>query len=114
LDLLRQRFGAGESVMGWEVDSVVRKYIEKAGYAQYFTHRTGHSMYDDGHGPGAHIDSLETKEFREIIKGTLFSIEPGIYLPGEFGIRLECDVFIDHQGGVHVTGGLQDEIVCLL
>ena len=50
------------------------------------------------------MDNLETREERFILPRTCFSIEPGIYLP-EFGIRSEVDVFIDHAGGVHVTGG---------
>src|SRR5439155_693534 len=53
---------------------------------------------------GAHIDGLETRDDRRIIRRTCFSIEPGIYLP-EFGVRSEVDVYIDATGRVHVTGG---------
>ena len=89
--------------------------IEKAGYGPYFTHRTGHNIGQEVHGNGAHIDNLETREDRLLMRRTCFSIEPGIYLPGEFGVRSEIDVYIDGQGKVHVTGGeLQTEIVRIM
>jgi Xaa-Pro dipeptidase len=108
------RYSKGESLKGYEVDQVSRKMIEDKGYGKYFTHRTGHNIYTKDHGPGAHIDNLETQDSRELIPHTCFSIEPGIYLPGEFGIRLEYDVYLGEQGKVHVNGGSQDEILTLL
>jgi Xaa-Pro aminopeptidase len=86
------------------VDNAVREVIEKAGYGEYFTHRTGHNIGQEVHGNGAHIDGLETREDRHIIRRTCFTIEPGIYLP-EFGVRSEVNVFIDADGVVHITGG---------
>lgn len=114
LNLVKAHFAQGKPLMGWEIDEATRAVINRAGYGKYFTHRTGHNMYDQDHGKGAHIDNLETQDSREILKGTCFTIEPGIYLPEEFGIRLEFDVYIDLHGGVHVTGGTQEEILCLL
>lgn len=108
------RYAKGESLKGYEVDQVSRRVIEDRGYGKYFTHRTGHNIYTKDHGPGAHIDSLETQDLRELIPHTCFSIEPGIYLPGEFGIRLEYDVYLGDQGKVHVNGGSQDQILTLL
>jgi Xaa-Pro dipeptidase len=99
---------------GCEVDEVCRNVIEKAGYGAYFTHRTGHNIYTKDHGPGAHIDSLETRDFRHLIPRTCFSIEPGIYLPGEFGIRLEYDLLTINADTVRITGGTQEEITSLL
>lgn len=107
------KYSKGESVKGYEVDQVSRKFIENKGYGKYFTHRTGHNIYTKDHGPGAHIDSLETQDLRELIPRCCFSIEPGIYLPGEFGVRLEYDVFLGDRGKVHLTGGHQDEILKL-
>ena len=104
-------FASGKPLLGWEVDNATRDVIEKAGYGEFFTHRTGHNSGQEVHGNGAHIDGLETREDRRIIPRTCFSIEPGIYLP-EFGVRSEIDVYIDAAGTVHVTGGaLQTEIV---
>ncbi len=90
--------------------------IEQAFYdGPYFTHRTGHNIGQEVHGNGAHIDNLETREDRLLMRRTCFSIEPGIYLPREFGVRSEIDVYIDAAGTVHVTGGeLQREIVPIL
>lgn len=113
-DFVISRYSKGESLKGYEVDQVCRKVIEDKGYGQYFTHRTGHNIYTKDHGPGAHIDSLETLDLRELIPQTCFSIEPGIYLPKEFGIRLEYDVYLGKDKKTHVTGGIQDEIKCLL
>jgi Xaa-Pro aminopeptidase len=111
--LVEERFARKEPVMGWEVDATARKVIEDAGYGEYFIHRTGHNIDEIGHGDGANIDNLETQDCRHILKGTCFSIEPGIYLPGEFGVRLEYDVYVHQDGAVQVTGGVQEEIVCI-
>ena len=81
---------------------------------EYFCHRTGHSMGQETHGNGTHIDNLETHETRLILPQTLFTIEPGIYLP-EFGIRSEVDIYIHADGTVEVTGGpLQTEVLAIL
>lgn len=58
------------------------------------------------------MDHLETVEDRTVLAGALFSIEPGIYLP-EFGIRSEVNVLVDRNSHVHVTGGVQREILAL-
>jgi Xaa-Pro dipeptidase len=97
---VKAAFEAGEPLLGWEVDAA----IEKAGYGDQFTHRTGHNIGQEVHGNGAHMDGLETREDRRVIRRTCFSIEPGIYLP-EFGVRTEVDVYVDAAGAVHVTGG---------
>ncbi|MBB64038.1 MAG: peptidase [Waddliaceae bacterium] len=114
LDLVRQRFSNGASLMGWEVDQKTREVITASGYDEFFTHRTGHSIDRDLHGTGAHIDNLETQDQREVLEATCFSVEPGIYLPDEFGVRLELDVLIGADRTVSVTGGEQKEIRCLL
>jgi Xaa-Pro aminopeptidase len=96
------------------VDNACRAVIEKAGYGQYFVHRTGHSIGQEVHGNGANIDGLETRDDRRILPRTCFSIEPGIYLP-EFGVRSEVDVYVDQRGVVHVTGGMpQTSVTALL
>ncbi|MCP5469272.1 MAG: M24 family metallopeptidase [Chlamydiales bacterium] len=99
---------------GFEVDDVCRGYIKEMGYSEYFTHRTGHNIDIEVHGSGAHLDNLETCDQRKILPNTCFSIEPGIYLPGEFGVRLEHDVLIGPDGTPQITGGTQESILCLL
>lgn len=114
MELLTSRFSQGLPIMGWEVDQICRATIQAAGYAEFFTHRTGHNIGERDHGDGANIDNFETKDTRLLLPKTCFSIEPGIYLPGEFGIRLEHDVYVEADGrSVRVTGGLQKEIICL-
>ncbi len=111
---VRDAFGAGRPLRGWEVDQAARDVIDKAGYGEYFCHRTGHSIGQETHGNGANMDNLETHEERRVLPRTCFSVEPGIYLP-EFGVRSEVNVFVDGQNRVHVTGGdPQTEVVPLL
>lgn len=112
-DYVASRYARGEILRGCDVDEVCRKVIEEKGYGRYFTHRTGHNIFTRDHGPGAHLDSLETFDSRELIPRTCFSIEPGIYLPGEFGVRLEYDVYLAEGGKTLVTGGIEDRLLCL-
>ena len=102
---------AKQVLHGYEVDDVARAHIREAGYADYFFHRTGHSIGSEVHGTGANMENLETHDERKIIPWTCFSVEPGIYLSG-FGIRSEVDVFVD-EDSARVTGEVQDKIVLL-
>lgn len=110
LALIRERKALKRAVYGWEVDDAARKVVKQAGYGKEFIHRLGHSLDSENHGRGANLDNLETREERELLNGTLFTIEPGIYLTGDFGIRLESDIFIHPNGEVEVTDSLQNEI----
>jgi Xaa-Pro dipeptidase len=101
----------GKPMAGWEVDRAVRNYIKSAGFEQYFIHRTGHSIASDVHANGANMDDLEIHDERRILPNSLFSIEPGIYLP-EFGVRSEVNMLVRPQGA-EVTGTIQSEIVII-
>lgn len=99
VSLLRERLAAGEAVRGGEVDDASRAVVVSRGYGDAFTHRTGHSIDVRGlHGSGPHIDNLETREERVLLPGVGFSIEPGIYLPGEMGMRTEINAHIGADG----------------
>jgi len=113
-ELVKERFAHKKRIEGWEVDDAARNVIRKAGYGDFFIHRTGHNIERELHGSGAHMDNLEMHDVRPILPSTCFSIEPGIYLPGEFGVRLEYDLYVHQDGTVEISGGEQDEIVCLL
>ena len=113
IELTKKSFAANETLYGWQVDQVTRDVIENAGYGDKFIHRTGHNIGQETHGNGAHMDNLETREDRQVITGTCFSVEPGIYLD-EFGVRSEINVFVDMNGEVHVTGGVQTEVLPIL
>src|SRR5262249_50109516 len=104
IERVRTAFAANQPLQGWQVDDAARAVIERAGYGQYFVHRTGHSIGQETHGNGANMDNLETHEQRRVLRRTCFSVEPGVYLP-EFGVRSEVNVFVDGDGRVHVTGG---------
>ena len=110
---VRDAYAAGRPLQGWEVDHACRQVIEAAGYGPYFIHRTGHNIGQEVHGNGAHMDNLETHEERLVLRRTCFSVEPGIY-QAEFGVRSEINVFVDGAGQVHVTGGLQKQVVPIL
>lgn len=114
-ELVESRFKQKKEIRGFEVDSASRKVIEDAGYGKYFIHRTGHSITTDLHGSGAHMDNFETKDERLLLPSTSFSIEPGIYFPGQFGVRSEIDVFITKDGKVMFTGKeKQKEVIAIL
>jgi len=113
-DFVKEAFESGRQVYGWEVDDACRNVIREAGMEQYFIHRTGHNIHTEVHGNGANIDNLETKDSRALIPNTCFSIEPGIYLEGRFGVRSEIDVYVDERSA-RVTGGdAQRDVVAIL
>lgn len=101
--LLREKIPAREPLRGGEVDDAARAVITSRGYGERFIHRTGHSIdARDLHGSGPHIDNLETREERLLIPGVGFSIEPGVYLAGDVGMRSEVNAWIG-DGEVLVT-----------
>ncbi len=110
---IRERIAAGERVEGRQADDVTRAVIARAGYGDYFVHRTGHSITTFEHGNGANLDNFETQDERVLLPNTCCSVEPGIYLP-EFGIRSEVNLLI-LENDAEVTGvPAQEEIVPLL
>lgn len=114
LSFVQDQVAIGRFPCGWEVDDICRTTIRTAGYGDFFIHRTGHSIGEEVHGNGANIDNLETQDSRRLLPRTCFSIEPGIYLPGEFGIRSELDVYVSDREAVVYGLPLQTEIVSLL
>jgi Xaa-Pro aminopeptidase len=114
VDFIRARVSAAAPVRGEEADRVARGVVERAGFAEQFVHRTGHSIGREVHGAGANLDSLETHDHRALIDRTCFSVEPGIYLPGHFGIRSELDMTIEDGRAEVSAAPAQREIVALL
>ncbi len=93
--LVRERAKANVPTRGAEVDDAARRVIQSRGFGDYFTHRTGHSIDSrDLHGSGPNLDNLETREERLLVPGIGFSIEPGVYIPGQVGMRSEVNVYI--------------------
>jgi Xaa-Pro aminopeptidase len=114
LNFVRTQVQAGHRPFGYEVDAACRNVIQAAGYGDRFVHRTGHSIGEEVHGNGANIDGLETHDTRRLMPRTCFSIEPGIYLGGEFGIRSELDVYVSEREALVFGLPLQSELSPLL
>lgn len=115
---IEQAYAADRPIAGWEADDAARNVIRTAGFAEFFTHRTGHNIAAELHGNGAHLDNLETHDERLLLPNTCFSVEPGLYFPGEFGVRNEINMVTRRaQGGhgpqAHVSGPRQDQLLRL-
>jgi Xaa-Pro aminopeptidase len=114
VELIQTRIRREIMVTGAEADEASRRVIEQHGYGDCFVHRTGHSIGREVHGTGANLDSLETRDHRTLIERTCFSVEPGIYLPGRFGLRSELDMTIEN-GCAEISGApAQREIIPIL
>lgn len=111
---LEQRFEEGSAVRGYEVDDVARAVIEERGFGPWFVHRTGHSIDTSLHGSGPNLDNLETRDDRRLLPGVGFSVEPGVYIPGEIGIRSEINVFWGERGPEVTPSRAQRDIFLLL
>jgi Xaa-Pro dipeptidase len=114
VEFVQTQWGKGQQIRGGEVDDVARRVVRNAGYGEYFIHRTGHSIDRSTHGMGPNIDNLETRDTRLIMPGVGFSIEPGIYIPGEIGLRTEINVYVGENGPEVTTPQPQHEITTLL
>ena len=110
VSFLRERHAAGEDVRGFEVDDVARRVIADRGFGDYFVHRTGHSIDKDLHGSGPNLDNLETRDDRRLVPGVAFSIEPGIYIADDIGVRSEINVRWGADGPEVTPPDFQDEI----
>jgi Xaa-Pro aminopeptidase len=90
-----------------EVDRAARKVIEDAGYGAYFIHRTGHGIGVTTHEPPYMIEGEE----QPMVPGMCFSVEPGIYLPGRFGVRIEDIVTVTGDGGRRLNDTTREMVI---
>ena len=88
-----------------DVDLAARGVIERGGFGQYFVHRVGHGLGISGH----ELPSVTHENAMPVDEGFVFSVEPGVYLPGEFGIRLEEIVYVD-RAGAHRLSALPRDV----
>lgn len=109
--LVKARIGEGKPLAGFEVDRAARGVIEAAGFGEAFVHRTGHSIDRDLHGSGPHMDDFETHDERRLIPGVGFSVEPGVYLVGEFGVRSEINMYWGEKGAQVTPKTPQRELI---
>jgi Xaa-Pro aminopeptidase len=110
--VVEQAAAAGDDLRGWQVDRAARTVIEQAGYGARILHRTGHSLGEEVHGNGVHMDDYETHDDRRLLPGTGFTIEPGLYFD-TFGVRTEINM-VYGRGGATVTGPIQAAILPLV
>lgn len=101
----------GVALQGRQIDEHARKIVNDRDYGQFFIHRLGHSLGGSVHAYGVNLDGFETSDYRELMPGIAFTIEPGVYLPA-FGVRSEMNAFMTETGPV-VTSPVQDEIVLI-
>ncbi|HET9251252.1 MAG TPA: M24 family metallopeptidase [Candidatus Eisenbacteria bacterium] len=113
IETVRAALREGRPIRGCDVDDAARGVIRERGYGERFVHRTGHSIGEEVHANGVHLDNLETRDERQLLDGTLVSVEPGIYLE-EFGVRSEVDLLIDGGEAVVTTEPIQTAIPALL
>jgi len=98
LDLIGRRVRSGEPVTGADGDAAAKSVIRQAGHLEHTISRTGHSIDRHGlHGFGPPVDDTETHDDRRLIPGVGFSVEPGVYLPGEAGVRSEVNVVVQDR-----------------
>jgi Xaa-Pro aminopeptidase len=109
IEAIQAAYAANQPIAGWQADDAARNVIRSAGFGEFFTHRTGHNIAVSLHGNGAHLDNLETHDERLLLPNTCFSVEPGIYFPGDFGVRNEINM-ITRPGKAIVTGPMQNEL----
>jgi Xaa-Pro dipeptidase len=114
INAAQQRYPTDEVLYGWQIDEEARQSITKAGYGKYFIHRTGHSIHEEVHGNGANIDNLETQDNRRLMAGTCFSIEPGVYLKGNFGVRSEVDMYLSDKEAIVTGQPIQTHVIPIL
>lgn len=114
LAFLRERAEAGAEVRGYEVDDVARAVIRERGFGDRFVHRTGHSIDTELHGSGPNLDNLETKDDRSLVTGVGFSVEPGIYLADQLGVRAEVNVYWGPDGPEVTPSEVQRDVFLLL
>ena len=109
--LVQEAARDGRALRGGDVDDAARAVITERGFGEYFTHRTGHSIDPISlHGNGPHLDNLETREERLLVPGVGFSIEPGIYIPGEIGMRTEVNVYLVPGAAVVTPANVQQNL----
>jgi Xaa-Pro dipeptidase len=101
----------GRTVRGFELDRAARAVLENAGFGAAILHRTGHSLGEQVHGNGAHLDDYETHDERRLLPGSGFTIEPGLYFD-DFGVRTEINM-VWTANGPEVTGPRQRGIISL-
>ena len=94
-------------------DQRAREALSRAGLGDKLLHRTGHSLDTSLFGDGANLDDHDTHDTRTLVMGSGFTVGPGVYVSGDFGVRSVIDVFIGRKG-VEVTSPVQQQVTAVL
>jgi Xaa-Pro aminopeptidase len=114
IELLRRKSEQKIALKGAEVDDAARDVITARGFGEFFIHRTGHSIDPvDLHGSGPNIDNMESRDERTLLPGVGFSIEPGIYLAGDLGVRSEVNALMTEDGVLVTPKEYQRELIII-
>ncbi len=113
VEFIRDRVKRRRLVKGFEADQMARKEVGKAGLASRFLHRTGHSLDTSLEGDGANLDDYETHDTRGLVVGSGFTVGPGVYVPGDYGMRSIIDLHVARKG-IEVTTPVQTRITPIL
>jgi Xaa-Pro aminopeptidase len=111
--LIADRTRKNRPVTGAEVDHAVRAFVKRAGLLDRLQHRTGHALDGELFGAGTNLDDFEVHDGRILTLGTGFTVGPGLYLTGAFGVRPEVSVFLAATGP-EITTPAQDDVEPLL
>jgi Xaa-Pro aminopeptidase len=109
LVLAAQRAGVSAvraGVPGRDADAIARTVIEAAGHGDHFGHGLGHGVGLDIH----EAPRLSQRSEHELQDGNVVTVEPGVYLPGEFGVRIE-DIVVVREGGCEILSGIGKELI---
>jgi len=111
IEYVKKNLAKGIFPIGRAVDDVSKNVIRKAGYGKYILHSTGHSIgFTSPHGA---YRNLNQKNKHPLVSNLGYTIEPGIYIKGQFGIRSEMDFYIDSKMKFHATTKLQRGLIKL-
>jgi Xaa-Pro aminopeptidase len=98
-------------ISGLQADNVARASVAESGLSEQLVHRTGHSLGTDHvHGMGTNLDGVEFPDDRPLLPYSGFTVEPGLYLPGRFGVRLEVSGMLLPEEGLRLTTERQNEL----
>jgi Xaa-Pro dipeptidase len=113
VSFIEDRLTRRRVVKGFEADRQARAVLAQARLKDKFLHPTGHSLDTSLHGDGANLDDYKTRDTRNLVMGSGFTVGPGVYLRGEFGVRSVVDVYVSRTG-IEVTSPVQRSITPLL
>jgi Xaa-Pro aminopeptidase len=114
IELIRSSIARGAPIRGSEVHQHARALLIERGYGAYAVGRAGHSIDQRQlHGAGPNLDAVESRDDRVLLSGTACSVEPGIYIPGAFGVRSEVNLYVGDRDILITPNDYQRDLIVL-